>query len=204
MKKFPYIILMAVLFTLAGCGEPVETDLSILKSTIIDAVVETYSELSTDEKNAVGSYSKFFSKNENWNEGTKFDQKQAFYVRAKIMRRSLAILSSTYSCGSIGNTKICTQSELDEKVTKLLSYDNPRMLYGKYQNRWKFETSRGVMPATEKFDGHRLITVVQSDDKTIDEVLVGPLPFRPRKIAISFFYGYKVKGIDYDAEFLIE
>jgi len=181
-------ILIILFLSISGCSAPANVNLTLLDTTIKSAIILHYIDLTDEEKKQIGSYAKFYRENENWNKGTKFEPSTAFYVRAIIRRKELAIVSSMYSCGSALQ---CSQSQIDNKVSKLLSYSNPLMLYGKYKNRWKFSTESGVMPQTERFDGHRLINIDQSNDNKLDEVLIGPLPQIPISLIITPYDGYK-------------
>jgi hypothetical protein len=201
MKK---ILLTLFIFSfLSGCEKPAPVNKSLLHKAIIEASVINYEMLSPTELNNVYPNPRYFGVNENWSNGTVFVPKNAFYVRARLDRNVLAKLSLAFSCGSAANSRACTEKKLVKAIKKLFSY-KPRMLYGKYKNRWEFIGNAGLMPETEKYEGHGLISLNTSNDGLIDTVLIGPLPVKPKTMVISFYYGYKIDGLNYDATYHFE
>lgn len=197
------LLILFLYYFLSGCERPASVNKSLLTQAIIEAKIIDYKELSPKEIKNISSTPRYFGENENWHYGAVFDPKKAFYVQAKLNREILANLTLAFSCGTAVSRRACSEKELAKSIKDLFSY-KPSMLYGKYHNRWEFIGDTGPMSATKKFNGHLLIDLKTSNDNVIDTVLIGPLPMKPKRMLISFYHGYKVDGVNYDATYYFE
>lgn len=171
-KMKSQILLIVAIFFLSNCSNDSQKSENIespnqFSKVIIQAKVIEYNDLSEEEKESN------FTTNvccypENWNNGVDCISKEdAFYVKVKINNILLAILteSNAFSMDDL----------LDE---------NPYLLYGKYHNRWGFWDENGVeICETSKFEGHNYFGVKR--DKNVDELIIGPLPKKPKKMKIE-------------------
>jgi len=161
------IILSILLLTLFGCGETEKKSQVNSNDVIIEAVNLIYNDLIDGEKDDM-IFTKCCCYPKNWNNGIDCVEKEdAFYVKTKININFLAAL---------------TESDAFKK--DYLISENPHTLYGKYKNRWKFiDVDGNEICPTSKFDGHNDFRLIRND--TIDEVIIGPLPKRPKKMIIE-------------------
>jgi len=159
--------LIILLLTFFSCGEAEKKTHINSTEVIIEAANLTYNDLNNVEKEDM-IFTRCCCYPENWNRGVDCVEKEnAFYVKTKININLLAILSES-------NTF---------KKDYLIS-ENPHTLYGKYHNRWKFIDEDGnEICSTAKFDGHNDFRLIRND--TIDELIIGPLPKRPKKMIIE-------------------
>lgn len=171
-----------LLLTLISCGENQDKKPIDKFDVIIEAQNLNYDELSDLEKESI-IFSRCCCYPHNWNQGINCVEKEnAFYVKAKINNKLLANLS---------------ESETFDK-DKLLN-ENPHFLYGKYHNRWKFIGQSGSeICETSKFEGHHDFMLIRND--TIDEVIIGPLPTKPKRMIIEIIESKYYMGITPEAE----
>ncbi|MEA9414358.1 hypothetical protein [Flavobacterium sp. PL02] len=91
---------------------------------------------------------------------------------------------------NIENILLAKLTESEAFSVKGLLSNNNFFLYGKYKNRWGFVSIDGdTIIETEKFAGHRTLDI--SRDRNIDEVIIGPLPKRPKKMYIEIINSKK-------------
>ena len=162
MKDFKIIkklnILIICLFF--SCNK---TEKPIIDSNkvIIEAKIVSYEELTTKPEN------NYYCHPDNWRDGIEFEKEKAFYVSAKINNKLLAQLCESESF----------------QIDNMLN-ENKHFLYGKYRNRWEFLNSNGgLICETEKFEGQNLLVLNRNGE--IDEVIIGPLIERPKKMHIK-------------------
>ncbi|MBK8243741.1 MAG: hypothetical protein IPK88_09980 [Saprospiraceae bacterium] len=115
-----------------------------------------------------------------------FKKEDAYFVKSKIDNNLLADL---------------IESE-DFSKTELLQIDNfhgTRFLYGKYMCRWIFTDSLNeIIGETDKFDGHRILSINRSSN--IDDIVVGPLVKKPKKMYIKIFESKNYPGLNPEFE----
>ncbi|WP_459209703.1 hypothetical protein [Aquimarina rhabdastrellae] len=174
MKQIIFIISFIVFFS---CTEK-ENKKSINPSdVIIQAKLLSFSELTDSEKENT-NFLKSCCYPENWNQGVDCIEKEyAFYVKTKININLL---------GAISESDTFT---IDKLITS-----NPNSLYGKYVNQWEFEDQNGIkICETAKFIGHNDFNLKRND--SIDQLIIGPLPKKPKKMIIKIKDSKYYKGI---------
>jgi hypothetical protein len=174
------IVFLISLFALLSCGEKKKSINS--SEVIIQATLLDFTELTDLEKEEM-IFTKCCCYPENWNRGINCVEKEdAFYVKAKIDINLL---------GAISESETFT---LNKIITS-----NPHSLYGKYINRWEFKDQNGnTICETAKFDGHNDFGLIRND--TIDQVIIGPLPKKPRKMIIKIMDSKFYKGMNPETE----
>lgn len=174
MKQLFFSILF---LTFIGCGQN-PPELKIAKSNIIlGAENLSFSDLSDKEKEEM-IFTGCCCYPNNWNKGVNCVEKEdAFYVKTRIDINLLSSLSESKTFSK------------DELLT-----ENPHSLYGKYHNRWKFMDENGIeICATSKFDGHNDFGLIRNG--MVDELIIGPLPKKPRKMIIEIMDSKHYDGI---------
>lgn len=156
------IILIFIL--LVGCGKKEIVHIEI-KDVIINAEILTFKDLSNQQKKNLEYCCYYYPSN--WRDGINFEKEKAYFVKTKIDNNLLASL---------------TESNAFSKAD-LLNNGNT-YLYGKYHNRWGFvDNENDTIFETAKFEGHRIIEITRKGN--IDEVIIGPLVEKPKKIYIE-------------------
>ena len=163
------------------------------KNTFISAANFQYPTFKTKEMKKIPIYE--IAKDgccypENWRYGVNCVEKEdAFYVKTKININLLAALSEPDLSGGAGIFK---------KDSLISSNSNPHLLYGSL-NRWKFIDENGnEICQIEKGDGHHHFRLIRND--TIDELIIGPLPKKPRKMIIEILDSKCYEGITPELE----
>ncbi|BFM44062.1 hypothetical protein CFS9_27030 [Flavobacterium sp. CFS9] len=161
------IILKAVILFIVfsvSCGKEKNAVIEV-ENVIKSAEILTFKDLSNQQKQQLEYCCSYYQSN--WHDGISFKKENAYFVKAKIDNNLLASL---------------TESNTFSK-TELLNYGNT-YLYGKYHNRWGFiGDENDTIFETEKFEGHRIIEITRNGN--IDEVIVGPLVEKPKKMYIE-------------------
>ena len=155
-----------ILIFLVSCKEAEKPKFN-LNGVIKSAKVLSFTDLSDQQKEELKYCCNYYPSN--WRDGVGFKKEDAYFVKTTIDNILLAELSET--------------DAFPKK--ELLSY-NEKFLYGKYHNRWGFiSENNDTIYETEKFEGHRIIEIIRT--KNIDEIIVGPLPNKPKKMFISIW-----------------
>lgn len=175
MRDLIFLILLLALFSCSRNGrQPIDPN-----KVIIEAVGLRFNDLNQEEKKGLSNY--FIDcccYPENWNEGGNCIKKEeAYYVKSKINNDLLASLS-----------------ESNKFDLEFLINSNPKSLYGKTSNRWEFLDEFGnAICETSRFEGHNSFNLTRND--TIDEIIIGPLPVKPKKMIITILDSKYYKGI---------
>lgn len=147
-----------------GCSKTEKAELKI-NDVIKSAQILTFNNLDNKQKKIL-EYCCYYYPN-NWRDGVSFEKENAYFVKMKIDNNLLASL---------------TESNTFSKA-ELLTNGNT-YLYGKYHNRWGFvDNKNDTIFETAKFEGHQIIEIKRKGN--IDEVIVGPLVEKPKKIYIE-------------------
>lgn len=186
MKKFIAVCCFFILSSLVTKTYAAEPKLN---SIILDAKILTYNQLTPAEKSKISEYCCSYAGKSGWVDSTAFEAEKGYFVRAKINRQPLAYWTFLYSCGKTLTVKKCSEKEHAAKIKKAIQDNNPYGLYGKYNNSWIFYNGKNKIPATDKFDGHDILTDKRDKKKQLDELLIGPLPQKPSSMTISLYYG---------------
>jgi hypothetical protein len=173
MKK--HFIIFA--FIILGCNSKEAKSINA-SDVIISATLLKFSQLNDAEKSDM-IFDKCCCHPHNWNQGENCVEKEnAFYVKAKINISLLAYLA-----------------ESDAFPRKHLLDPNPHFLYGKYVNRWAFlDDKETPICETSKFDGHNSFALSKLD--SIDNIIIGPLPEKPKKMIIEILQSKNYPGIN--------
>lgn len=174
-----YLILLIVF----GCTNNSKKILINPSDVIIQAVVISYSDLDSEEKENL-IYTKCCCYPSNWNHGVDCVEKEyAFYVKAKI---------NVYLLASLSESRTFPKSHLISS--------NPHFLYGKYVNRWDFKDEMGYeICKTSKNNGHNYFNLVRND--SVDHLIIGPLPKQPKKMLIEILDSKNYPGLTPEYEF---
>jgi len=177
-----------------SCSDQATIDPQLSDRVILEAHVITYEELGKKERDSIDSLCCSYSTG-GWmaQDLVRFSPEKAYFVRARINIDTLARMTEANQCGTIMQATRCSEEELQTKAASLAGHSNPYMLYGKYKNSWVFMASGTTVPATEKFDGHRLLSIKRDTASRSDEVLIGPIPHRPDEMIIEL-YSPSAKG----------
>jgi len=178
MTKY-YCILLLIFFS---CNSKKETKQNNSSEVIISATLLKFEDLNRYEK-ADMIFDNCCCYPNNWNEGENCVEKEnAYYVKAKINISLLAYLS-----------------ESEAFPRKHLLDPNPHFLYGKYVNRWAFSNDKGIpLCQTSKLDGHNNFGLSRLD--SIDNIIIGPLPEKPKKMIIEILDSKNYHGINPECE----
>lgn len=186
--KIIFALLFSLLF-LFSFNKTAQAAEPKLNSIILDAKVLTYDQLTEKEKSEISEYCCSYASKSGWVNTTSFEPEDGYFVRTKINRRPLAYWTFLYSCGRTFTVGKCSEKDHAAKIKKAIQDNNPYGLYGKYNNAWRFYNGKNMIPATEKFEGHDILTDKRDKKKQIDELLIGPLPQKPTTMTISLYYG---------------
>ena len=197
VSKFPLIagaFLGLVALLCLSCSDQARIDPELSDQVILEAHVFAYNELNQQERDMIGSLCCSHSTG-GWmaRDLVRFSPEDACFVRARINIDALARMTEANQCGTTMQVTRCSEEELQTKAASLAGHSNPYMLYGKYKNSWVFMASGTTVPATEKFDGHRLLSIKRDTASRSDEVLIGPIPHRPDEMIIEL-YSPSAKG----------
>jgi hypothetical protein len=164
MKMMFFKINCLIIILLISCGKSEKRKIELSK-VIRTVDVLVFKDLSNQQKQQLEYCCSYYQSN--WHDGISFKKENAYFVKAKIDNNLLASL---------------TESNTFSK-TELLNNGNT-YLYGKYHNRWGFiGDENDTIFETEKFEGHRIIEITRNGN--IDEVIVGPLVEKPKKMYIE-------------------
>jgi len=153
-----------LLFIITSCDSKKEH--IRLKDVIEYAEAIPFDSLSKKQQEKI-DYCYYYPYN-NWRDTEEFDKKESYFVRARIKNKFLAELSKSSAF----------------PVSTLLDDSNPRFLYGKYSNSWKFYDKNNIsIRPTTKFGGHDIQEVTRIGD--LDNILIGPLPKKPDLMEIE-------------------
>ncbi|MEW6737423.1 MAG: hypothetical protein AB1489_39445 [Acidobacteriota bacterium] len=180
-----FISILVFLFFVVLFSTNAEAAEPRLNSIIIDAKVLTYEQLSQAEKGKISQYCCFQAGKSGWVDATQIEAENGYFVKTKINRKPLAYWTFLYDCGSSLKKKKCSEKEHTAKVKKAIQDNNPYGLYGKYRSAWRFYNGKKMIPSTDKFNGHDLLTDKRDKKKQIDELLIGPLPQKPTGMTIE-------------------
>lgn len=170
-----------------SCSDQATIDPQLSDQVILEAHVFTYNELGKKERDRIGSYCSYSTGGWTARDLVRFSPENAYFVRARINIDALARMTEANQCGTNMQRTRCSEEELQQNVASLVGDPNPYMLYGKYNNSWVFMASGTTVPVTEKFDGHRLLSIKRDTASRSDEVLIGPIPHRPDEMIIELY-----------------
>ncbi len=165
MRNLLFLRFTLVLTLFYSCNQTPKKSLINPKEVIEFAEVLTYKNLSDSEKEKIKYGCYCYPKN--WNRGVEFKKEDAYFVKTRLNNGLLAELSESRTFSK-----------------DYLISSNVHSLYGKYHNRWKFMDNYGVtICPTSKFAGHKTLSIKRIGQ--IDELIIGPLPERPKKMIIE-------------------
>lgn len=172
-----HLFLIILLLTFFGCGNNDKKLLIDPSDVIIEAINLNFEDLNDAEKQDI-IFTRCCCYPTNWNRGVDcIEKEEAFYVKAEINIKLLAALSESKTFS------------IDKLITS-----NPHSLYGKYHNRWQFIDENGnEICETAKFDGHHDFNLLRQGN--IDEIIIVPLPKRPKKMMIKISDSKYYRGI---------
>jgi hypothetical protein len=181
------ILGFAALLSLS-CSDQATIDPQLSAQVILEAHVLAYKQLDKQERDIIGSLCCSYSTG-GWmaRDLVRFSPEDGYFVRARINVDALARLTEANQCGTSTHATRCSEKELQMKAVSLAGHSNPHMLYGKYKNSWVFIAGGTTVPATEKFDGHRLLSIKRDAASRSDDVLIGPIPRKPDDMVIELY-----------------